>query len=236
MHELKLRNHVIKTEELRIELYGQDQRTRYRCGKGLGGLTTVLDVKINMYPTHAASKPVAMIPNCAAATSRTSFSMVLACYMEPPSLSNWPDVHWVADTEKIKRYRPQYLDEGRSRFLKPGQTLLNGKMLTGRDAAIINAFKIFGERRTLPADFTNRVIYYVGPKLIQYVMKRLAQAPTTATLGTSSPHMMLEKTGLISMIGKSRAHVQLRSNRSKEAQVRISNGGWRCSLPRFQSD
>ncbi|AZP10858.1 fumarate hydratase [Undibacterium parvum] len=203
MYELKLRGPQNKTEELRIELC--DKINALGIGaQGLGGLTTVLDVKINMYPTHAASKPVAMIPNCAA-TRHGHFVLDGSgpVYMTPPALSSWPDVHWVADTEKSKRIDLNTLSKEEVASWTPGQTLLlNGKMLTGRDAAHKRIQDMLAKGETLPVDFTNRVIYYVGP--VDPVRDEAVgpAGPTTATRMDSFTDMMLEKTGLISMIGK----------------------------------
>lgn len=203
MVELKKRGPKNKTEELRIELC--DKINALGIGaQGLGGLTTVLDVKINMFPTHAAGKPVAMIPNCAA-TRHAHFVMdgSGAVYMEPPALSNWPNVHWVADTEKSQRVDLNTLTIAEVASWKPGQTLLlNGKMLTGRDAAHKRIQDMLAKGESLPVDFTNRVIYYVGP--VDPVRDEVVgpAGPTTATRMDKFTEMMLDKTGLISMIGK----------------------------------
>ncbi|MBI3284372.1 MAG: fumarate hydratase [Burkholderiales bacterium] len=203
MYELKQRGPNNKTEELRIELC--DKINALGIGaQGLGGLTTVLDVKIAMYPTHAASKPVAMIPNCAA-TRHAHFVMDGSgpTYLEPPKLSDWPNIHWTADTEKSKRIDLNTLSKEEVASWTPGQTLLlNGKMLTGRDAAHKRIQDMLAKGETLPVDFTNRVIYYVGP--VDPVRDEAVgpAGPTTATRMDSFTDMMLEKTGLISMIGK----------------------------------
>jgi hypothetical protein len=164
MYELKLRGPQNKTEELRIELC--DKINALGIGaQGLGGLTTVLDVKIMMHPTHAASKPVAMIPNCAA-TRHAHFVLdgSGAAYIEPPALSTWPDVHWTPDTERSRRVDLNTLTKEEVASWTPGQTLLlNGKMLTGRDAAHKRIQEMLARGESLPVDFTNRVIYYVGP-------------------------------------------------------------------------
>ncbi|MBO9538286.1 fumarate hydratase [Herbaspirillum sp.] len=204
MYELKKRGPNNKTEELRIELC--DKVNALGIGaQGLGGLTTVLDVKIMMHPTHAASKPVAMIPNCAA-TRHGHFVLDGSgpAYMEPPSLSEWPEVHWVPDTEKSKRVNLDTLTKEEVASWKPGQTLLlNGKMLTGRDAAHKRIQDMLAKGEKLPVDFTNRVIYYVGP--VDPVRDEVVgpAGPTTATRMDKFTDMMLEQTGLISMIGKS---------------------------------
>jgi len=164
MYELKQRGPQNKLEELRIELC--DKINALGIGaQGLGGLTTVLDVKINMYPTHAASKPVAMIPNCAA-TRHAHFVLDGSgpAYIEPPKLSDWPSVSWAPDTEKSQRVDLNTLTKEQVAAWKPGQTLLlNGKMLTGRDAAHKRIQDMLAKGEPLPVDFTNRVIYYVGP-------------------------------------------------------------------------
>ncbi|MBI3712642.1 MAG: fumarate hydratase [Burkholderiales bacterium] len=227
MHELKLRGPQNKTEELRIELC--DKINALGIGaQGLGGLTTVLDVKINMYPTHAASKPVAMIPNCAA-TRHAHFVLDGSgpTYMEPPSLSNWPDVHWVADTEKSKRIDLNTLTKEEVASWKPGQTLLlNGKMLTGRDAAHKRIQDMLAKGETLPVDFTNRVIYYVGP--VDPVRDEAVgpAGPTTATRMDKFTDMMLEKTGLISMIGKAeRGPTAIESIKNHKSAYLMAVGG-----------
>jgi fumarate hydratase class I len=203
MYELKQRGPRNKTEELRIELC--DKINALGIGaQGLGGLTTVLDVKINMYPTHAASKPVAMIPNCAA-TRHAHFVLDGSgpAYIEPPSLSDWPDVQWMPDTEKSKRVNLDTLTKEEVASWKPGQTLLlNGKMLTGRDAAHKRIQDMLGKGEKLPVHFTNRVIYYVGP--VDPVRDEAVgpAGPTTATRMDKFTEMMLAQTGLISMVGK----------------------------------
>jgi fumarate hydratase class I len=164
----------------------------------------VLDVKIMMHPTHAASKPVAMIPNCAA-TRHGHFTLDGSgpAFMEPPSLSDWPQVNWTPDTEKSKRVDLNTLNKTEVATWKPGQTLLlNGKMLTGRDAAHQRIKEMLARGEKLPVDFTNRVIYYVGP--VDPVRDEAVgpAGPTTSTRMDKFTDMMLEQTGLISMIGK----------------------------------
>ena len=208
MFELKARGPRNKVEELRIELC--DKINALGIGaQGLGGLTTVLDVKIATYPTHAASKPVAMIPNCAA-TRHAHFVLDGSgpVYIDPPSLDLWPDVHWAPDYVKSKKVNLDTLTKAEVASWKPGDTLLlSGKMLTGRDAAhkriedmLAAQAKGGGER--LPVDFTNRVIYYVGP--VDPVRDEVVgpAGPTTATRMDQFTEMMLAQTGLIGMIGK----------------------------------
>lgn len=190
-------------EELRLELHEKVNALGIGA-QGLGGLTTVLDVKIKMYPTHAASKPVAMIPNCAA-TRHAHFAMDGSgpVYLAPPSLDLWPDVNWTPDTQKSKRVNLDTLTKAEVASWKPGDTLLlNGKMLTGRDAAHKRIQDMLAKGEKLPVDFTNRVIYYVGP--VDPVKGEAVgpAGPTTATRMDKFTDLMLSQTGLISMIGK----------------------------------
>jgi fumarate hydratase, class I len=192
-----------QTEELRLELH-QKVNALGIGAQGLGGLTTVLDIKIKMYPTHAASKPVAMIPNCAA----TRHAHVVMdgsgpAYLEPPSLDLWPDVHWAPDYNKSKKVNLNTLTKAEVAAWKPGDTLLlSGKMLTGRDAAHKRIQDMLAKGEKLPVDFTNRVIYYVGP--VDPVRDEVVgpAGPTTATRMDKFTEMMLSQTGLIAMIGK----------------------------------
>ena len=203
MYELKARGPQNKVEELRIELC--DKINALGIGaQGLGGLTTVLDVKIAMYPTHAASKPVAMIPNCAA-TRHAHFVLDGSgpAYLEPPSLDLWPDVKWAPDYNRSKKVDLNTLTKEQVAAWKPGDTLLlSGKMLTGRDAAHKRIQDRLLNGEPLPVDFTNRVIYYVGP--VDPVRDEVVgpAGPTTATRMDKFTEMMLSETGLIGMIGK----------------------------------
>jgi fumarate hydratase, class I len=203
MFELKARGPRSKLEELRIELC--DKINALGIGaQGLGGLTTVLDVKIAMYPTHAASKPVAMIPNCAA-TRHAHFVLDGSgpAYLTPPSLDLWPDVHWAPDYNRSKKVDLDTLTRATVASWKPGDTLLlSGKMLTGRDAAHKRIQDMLAKGEKLPVGFTNRVIYYVGP--VDPVRDEVVgpAGPTTATRMDKFTEMMLSQTGLIGMIGK----------------------------------
>jgi len=227
MYELKKRGPQNKTEELRLELCEKINALGIGA-QGLGGLTTVLDVKIKMYPTHAASKPVAMIPNCAA-TRHAHFVLDGSgpAYIEPPSLSEWPDVSWTPDTEKSKRIDLNTLTKEEVASWKPGQTLLlNGKMLTGRDAAHKRIQDMLAKGEKLPVDFTNRVIYYVGP--VDPVRDEVVgpAGPTTATRMDKFTDMMLEKTGLIAMIGKAeRGPVAIESIKNHKSAYLMAVGG-----------
>ncbi len=203
MHELKTRGPNNPTEALRIELC--DKINALGIGaQGLGGLTTVLDVKIAMYATHAASKPVAMIPNCAA-TRHAHFVLDGSgpAYLEPPSLDLWPDVKWAPDYQRSRQVDLDTLTKAQVASWKPGDTLLlSGKMLTGRDAAHKRIQDMLAKGEKLPVDFSNRVIYYVGP--VDPVRGEVVgpAGPTTATRMDKFTEMMLAETGLIGMIGK----------------------------------
>jgi len=200
MHELKQRGPQNKLEELRIELC--DKINALGIGaQGLGGMTTVLDVKIAMHPTHAAGKPVAMIPNCAA-TRHAHFVLDGSgpAFLDPPSIDLWPDVQWQPDYNKSQRVDLNTLTREQVAAWKPGDTLLlSGKMLTGRDAAHKRIQDMLAKGERLPVDFTNRVIYYVGPVRDEVVGPA---GPTTATRMDKFTEMMLAQTGLIGMIGK----------------------------------
>ncbi len=214
-------------EEMRLELYHKVNALGIGA-QGLGGLTTVLDVKVKMYPTHAASKPVAMIPNCAA-TRHAHFVLDGSgpTYLEAPSLDLWPNVGWTADTEKSQRVDLNTLTPEQVAAWKPGQTLLlNGKMLTGRDAAHKRIQDMLAKGEKLPVDFTNRVIYYVGP--VDPVGDEAVgpAGPTTATRMDGFTEMMLAKTGLIAMIGKAeRGPVAIEAIKKHKSAYLMAVGG-----------
>ena len=214
-------------EEMRLELYHKVNALGIGA-QGLGGLTTVLDVKIKMYPTHAASKPVAMIPNCAA-TRHAHFVLDGSgpTYLEAPSLDLWPNVGWTADTEKSQRVDLNTLTPEQVAAWKPGQTLLlNGKMLTGRDAAHKRIQDMLAKGEQLPVDFTNRVIYYVGP--VDPVGDEAVgpAGPTTATRMDGFTEMMLAQTGLIAMIGKAeRGPVAIEAIKKHKSAYLMAVGG-----------
>ena len=227
MHELLQRGPSNRLEELRIELY--DKVNALGIGaQGLGGLTTVLDVKIATFPTHAASKPVAMIPNCAA----TRHAHVVMdgsgpAYLEPPSLDLWPDVHWAPDYNKSRKVDLDTLTPAEVASWKPGDTLLlSGRMLTGRDAAHKRIVDMLAKGETLPVDFNNRVIYYVGP--VDPVRDEVVgpAGPTTATRMDKFTETMLAKTGLIAMIGKAeRGPVAIEAIRRHKSAYLMAVGG-----------
>ena len=231
MYELQAKasrgDKLSQVEELRLELF--DKVNALGIGaQGLGGLTTVLDVKIKLYPTHAASKPVAMIPNCAA-TRHAHFVMDGSgpVYLDPPSLDLWPNVNWTPDTQKSQRVDLNTLTKAQVAAWKPGQTLLlNGKMLTGRDAAHKRIQDMLARGEQLPVDFTNRVIYYVGP--VDPVGNEAVgpAGPTTATRMDKFTDMMLEQTGLIAMIGKAESGpVAIESIKQHKSAYLMAVGG-----------
>jgi fumarate hydratase class I len=227
MFDLLKRGPQTDEEKLRVELYEKVNALGIGA-QGLGGLTTVLDVKIRMYPTHAASKPVAMIPNCAA-TRHAHFALDGSgpAYLDPPSLDLWPDVHWQPDYNKSRRVNLDTLTRGEVASWKPGDTLLlSGKMLTGRDAAHKRIQDMLARGQTLPVDFTNRVIYYVGP--VDPVRDEVVgpAGPTTATRMDKFTEMMLAQTGLIAMIGKAeRGPVAIEAIRKHKSAYLMAVGG-----------
>ena len=227
IHELLARGPSNRIEELRIELH--DKINALGIGaQGLGGLTTVLDVKILDYPTHAASLPVAMIPNCAA-TRHIHFHLDGSgpVRLDPPSLDAWPQVNWQPDTDTALRVDLNTLTPDEVAAWKPGQTLLlNGRMLTGRDAAHKRIQTLLDSGEPLPVDFSNRVIYYVGP--VDPVRDEAVgpAGPTTATRMDAFTDMMLEKTGLIAMVGKAeRGPTAIEAIRRHRAASLVAVGG-----------
>ncbi|MBK7003601.1 MAG: fumarate hydratase [Rhodoferax sp.] len=231
MYELQARSSsgaaLSKVEALRLELYEKVNALGIGA-QGLGGLTTVLDVKIKMYPTHAASKPVAMIPNCAA-TRHAHFVMDGSgpVYLDPPSLDLWPNVNWTPDYEQSKKVDLNTLTREEVASWQPGQTLLlNGKMLTGRDAAHKRIQTMLAKGEKLPVDFSNRVIYYVGP--VDPVEGEAVgpAGPTTATRMDGFTEMMLAQTGLISMVGKAeRGPVAIEAIKKHKSAYLMAVGG-----------
>ena len=226
MHELLERGPANKLEELRIELYEKVNALGIGA-QGLGGLTTVLDVKIRTFPTHAASKPVAMIPNCAA-TRHAHFVLDGSgpVALDPPPLDLWPDVHWKPSAES-RRVNLDALTQEEVRGWKPGQTLLlSGRMLTGRDAAHKRLADLLVAGKQLPVDLRGRVIYYVGP--VDPVRDEAVgpAGPTTATRMDKFTDLMLEKTGLFAMVGKAeRGPVAIEAIRRHGSAYLIAVGG-----------
>jgi fumarate hydratase class I len=201
IQELQARGPQNRIEELRLELYEKVNQLGIGA-QGLGGLTTVLDVKILDYPTHAASLPVAIIPNCAA-TRHVHFTLDGSGVAEltPPSPEVYPDVHW-APSPQAKRVNLETVTPEETQRWQPGDTLLlTGKILTGRDAAHKRIQAMLAKGEPLPVDFTNKFIYYVGP--VDAVRDEAVgpAGPTTATRMDSYTEMMLN-TGLLGSIGK----------------------------------
>ncbi len=227
MSELLSRGPRDKYEELRIELYEKVNALGIGA-QGLGGLTTVLDVKIKHFPCHAANLPVAMIPNCAA-TRHAHFELDGSgpVYLEPPSLDLWPKVQWTADTEKSRRIDLDALTPEQVAGFRPGETLLlSGKLLTGRDAAHKRIVDMLARGEQLPVDFTNRVIYYVGP--VDPVRDEVVgpAGPTTATRMDKFTETMLARTGLIAMVGKAeRGPVAIDAIRKHRSAYLMAVGG-----------
>jgi len=226
MAELKARGPRDRAEELRIELY--DKVNALGIGaQGLGGLSTVLDVKILTYPTHAANQPVAMIPNCAA-TRHAHFVLDGSgpAEFEAPKLSDWPAVCWTPDA-RSKKIDLDRLTREEVVSWKPGERLLlSGKLLTGRDAAHKRIQDMLDKGERLPVDFTNRVIYYVGP--VDPVRDEVVgpAGPTTATRMDKFTDTMLGKTGLLAMIGKAeRGPAAVESIRRHKAAYLMAVGG-----------
>ena len=228
MTQLKARGPTNKIEELRIELY--DKVNALGIGaQGLGGLSTVLDVKILDYPTHAASKPVAIIPNCAA-TRHAHFTLDGSgvAHLPIPTLASWPDVTWHPD-RNARRVNLDTLTPAEVATWKAGdRLLLSGKLLTGRDAAHKRIADLLASGQALPpgVDFTNRVIYYVGP--VDPVRDEVVgpAGPTTATRMDKFTEMMLAKTGLIAMIGKAeRGPTGVEAIRKHHAAYLMAIGG-----------
>ena len=201
MAQLKERGPQNDVERLRIEIF--DKVNALGIGaQGLGGLSTVLDVKILDWPCHAAGKPVAMIPNCAA-TRHAHFTLDGSgpSFLEQPKLDDWPEVHWAPDAA-AKRVDLDNLTAEEVRSWRQGdRLLLNGRMLTGRDAAHKRIQEMLAAGEDLPVDFKGRVIYYVGP--VDPVSGEVVgpAGPTTATRMDKFTDMMLDL-GLLAMIGK----------------------------------
>lgn len=216
------------TEELRVELYEKVNDLGIGA-QGLGGLTTVVDVKIAEYPTHAASLPVAMIPNCAA-TRHIEFHLDGSgpAVLTPPKLEDWPEVTWQV-SEDAKRVDLDTLTPAQVQSWQPGdRLLLNGKLLTGRDAAHKRIQDLLESGEGLPdgVDFTNRLIYYVGP--VDPVRDEAVgpAGPTTSTRMDKFTDMMLSQTGLIGMVGKAeRGPAAVESIKQHKAAYLMAVGG-----------
>jgi fumarate hydratase class I len=228
MHELKRRGPSSHLEELRIEIH--DKVNALGIGaQGLGGLTTVLDVQIKDYPTHAASLPVAIIPNCAA-TRHIHFVLDGSgpAHFEAPKLEDYPDVHWTPSAQARRVDLASVTREDIAGW-EPGEALLlSGKLLTGRDVAHNRIRQLLESGQELPAgvDFNGRFIYYVGP--VDPVRDEAVgpAGPTTATRMDKFTELMLGKTGLLGMIGKAeRGPAAIETIRKHKAVYLIAIGG-----------
>jgi fumarate hydratase class I len=228
IHELKARGPSTPLEELRLELY--DKVNALGIGaQGLGGLTTVLDIKIKDFPTHAASLPVAMIPNCAA-TRHVEFSLDGSgpAELTPPRLEDWPDIVWRADEKAIRVDLDEMTKETIAQWRPGDRLLLTGKLLTGRDAAHKRITDLLNRGETLPegVDLTNRFIYYVGP--VDPVRDEVVgpAGPTTATRMDKFTEQLLTQTGLIGMVGKAeRGPVAIEAIKKHGAVYLMAIGG-----------
>jgi fumarate hydratase, class I len=225
IQDLIARGPKTRAEELRIELYEKVNALGIGA-QGLGGLTTVLDVKIRDYPTHAASLPVAMIPNCAA-TRHVHFTLdgTGPAHLELPNLEDWPKLAY--DTSKGKRVFLDKVTREDVAAWQPGDVLLlNGKLLTGRDAAHKRMTDMLNAGQQLPVDFTGRFIYYVGP--VDPVRDEVVgpAGPTTATRMDKFTRQMLEATGLLGMVGKAeRGPAAIEAIRDNAAVYLMAVGG-----------
>ena len=228
IHEISRRGPASRVEELRLEI--MDRANALGIGaQGLGGLTTVLDVKILDYPTHAASLPVAMIPNCAA-TRHVHLTLDGSgpAALVPPKLDEWPEIHWDAGA-KARRVNLDTVTKADIAEWQPGETLLlSGTMLTGRDAAHKRLLSMLENGETLPegVNFDGKFIYYVGP--IEPVREEVIgpAGPTTATRMDKFTRSLLENTGLIGMIGKAeRGQIAIDSIKAHGAVYLMAVGG-----------
>jgi fumarate hydratase class I len=201
MTELLARGPSNPTEELRIELYEKVNALGIGA-QGLGGLATVLDIKIADWPTHAASKPVAMIPNCAATRhAHVTLDGSGPAFLEPPKLSDYPQIDWAPDKAAIRVDLDTLTSDVVASWKQGDRLLLNGKMLTGRDAAHKRIADMLAKGEQLPVEFKGRVIYYVGP--VDPVGEEIVgpAGPTTATRMDKFMDMMLDQ-GLLACVGK----------------------------------
>jgi fumarate hydratase class I len=226
IHELKARGPTDHIEELRLTLFEKVNALGIGA-QGLGGLTTLLDVKVREYPTHAANKPVAVIPNCSA-TRHVHFTLdgTGPAEFAPPDLSEWPDIEFDLG-EEVRRVDLDTLTPETVREWRSGETLLlSGKLLTGRDAAHKKLIDLLEQGEPLPVDFTNRIIYYVGP--VDPVGDEVIgpAGPTTATRMDKFTDRMLRETGLIGMVGKAeRGAAAIDAIRDAGAAYMIAVGG-----------
>ena len=225
IQDLIARGPANRAEELRLELYEKVNALGIGA-QGLGGLTTVLDIKVKDFPTHAANLPVAMIPNCAA-TRHAHFVLDGSgpVSLKQPSLEDWPKLTY--DTSKGKRVNLDTVTPADVVAWKPGDVLLlSGKLLTGRDAAHKRLVEMINRGESLPVDFKGRFIYYVGP--VDPVRDEVVgpAGPTTATRMDKFTRTMLEKTGLLGMVGKAeRGPAAIDAIRDNQAVYLMAVGG-----------
>ena len=226
IQDLKDRGATNRAEELRLELHEKVNKLGIGA-QGLGGLTTVMDVKVKDYPSHAANKAIAMIPNCAA-TRHTHFTLdgTGAATLTPPKLEDWPEVTREAGAN-VKRVDLNTVTKDEVKSWKPGDTLLLcGKMLTGRDAAHKKMVDMIARGEPLPVSMEGRFIYYVGP--VDPVGDEVVgpAGPTTATRMDKFTRTMLEKTGLLGMIGKAeRGPTAIEAIKDHESVYLMAVGG-----------
>jgi len=226
IHELQARGPSNRAEELRLEIFEAVNNLGIGA-QGLGGLTTVLDVKVLDYPTHAASLPICMIPNCAA-TRHAHFTLDGSgpALQTPPSLDEYPEIAWEAG-DGVRKVDLNTVTAEDVKSWQPGETLLlSGKMLTGRDAAHKKMIDMMANGEELPVDLAGRFIYYVGP--VDPVRDEAVgpAGPTTSTRMDKFTRTMLEKTGLLGMIGKAeRGQEAIDAIRDNEAVYLMAVGG-----------
>ncbi|MCP5177982.1 MAG: fumarate hydratase [Moraxellaceae bacterium] len=225
IQELIARGAQNRVEELRLELFEKVNALGIGA-QGLGGLTTVVDIKIKDYPTHAASLPVAIIPNCAA-TRHVHFELngSGAAELTPPKLEDWPQVTW--DASKARRVNLDNISHEEIKTWQTGETLLlSGTIYTGRDAAHKRMVDMIAKGEQLPVDLKGKFIYYVGP--VDPVRDEVVgpAGPTTATRMDKFTNTVLDATGLYGMIGKSeRGAIAIQAIKNHEAVYLMAVGG-----------
>lgn len=226
IQDLQARGPQNRAEELRLEIFDKVNKSGIGA-QGLGGLTTVLDIKVKDFPTHAANKPVAIIPNCAA-TRHAHFTLDGSgpAALKPPKLEDWPEITREMGDD-VKRVNLDTVTPEEVKTWQPGDTLLlNGKLLTGRDAAHKRMVDMIAKGEPLPVDLKGRFIYYVGP--VDPIGDEVVgpAGPTTATRMDKFTRTMLEKTGLLGMVGKAeRGQAAIDAIRDNEAVYLMAVGG-----------
>jgi len=226
IQQLQARGASNRAEELRLELYEKVNQLGIGA-QGLGGLTTVLDVKVVDCPTHAANKPIAMIPNCAA-TRHAHFTLdgSGSVALPAPKLSDWPEISWQAG-DSARKVNLDTVTAEEVKQWRPGETLLlSGKMLTGRDAVHKKLVDMIARGESLPVDLRGRFIYYVGP--VDPVGDEVVgpAGPTTATRMDKFTDTILRETGLLGMIGKAeRGPVAIEAIKAHQSVYLMAVGG-----------